>query len=276
MKPAKLGSLILKGASKVDDYINQTESARTDWIMRKVKVKPWPKDSFQVPLWQAHRGYWIDGKPQNSMASIAAAREKGAKMVEFDVRVTRDRIPILFHDETFKDGDQVIPVHSLTLRELKDKVPVTKLQEVFASPRAPEFFNVELKSETVLNESMERYVASVVEKYGVHNRVLFSSFNPFSLWKMAQYLPHIPRALLTAPDMKERSLREMWWSLVISIHALHLDHQMISKDKMRQWRSQKVPIAAWTVNDVGRMEELVEWGVFSIITDKIPPLKLRG
>lgn len=275
MKPVKFGNLIGKSMGPIGRYLDQTEESRMEWISKRIKVSPWPREAVKVPKWQAHRGFWINGAPQNSLQAIAAARDQGAQMAEFDVRVTRDRIPILFHDEVLRDGDQSRPINTMTLRELKDQIPVTKLQDVLLSSRATEYFNIELKSEQVMNEPMERYVASVIEKYGVHNRILFSSFNPFSIWKMAQYLPRVPRALLVAPDMTQRSLREMWWSLVVPIHALHLDHQMISQNRMQQFRDQQVPIAAWTVNDVHRMEQLLEWGVFSVITDQLPPPSIR-
>lgn len=276
MKPVKLGNYLLSGLNKVSGYINRTEAARTEWIAKRIKVHPWPKEAVKVPSWQAHRGYWQEGAAQNSMAAIIAAREKGAKMVEFDVRVTRDRIPILFHDEHIKETDgKLTAINALTLAELKERMPVTKLQDVFRSEQATEYFNVEIKSERAFDEPLERYIADVVEKFGVHNRILFSSFNPISLWKMAQYLPSVPRALLVSPEMEQRSLREMWWSLVVPIHALHMDHVMLTKESMAQWRAQNVPVAAWTVNESHRMDELFDWGIFSLITDKIPPARFR-
>ena len=48
----------------------------------------------------AHRGCWNDGAPENSLAAIARCIEIGADMIEIDVAVTRDGIPILMHDET--------------------------------------------------------------------------------------------------------------------------------------------------------------------------------
>lgn len=48
----------------------------------------------------AHRGLWQpNGPPENSIAAFLAAAEQGLG-IEFDIRPTRDGIPIIFHDPT--------------------------------------------------------------------------------------------------------------------------------------------------------------------------------
>lgn len=48
----------------------------------------------------AHRGCWGERVPENSLAAISRCIEIGVDMVEIDVAVTRDGVPILMHDET--------------------------------------------------------------------------------------------------------------------------------------------------------------------------------
>lgn len=48
----------------------------------------------------AHRGCWINGAPENSLAAIADCIETGVDIIEIDVRLTADNVPVLLHDET--------------------------------------------------------------------------------------------------------------------------------------------------------------------------------
>lgn len=49
----------------------------------------------------AHRGYWrINGSAQNSIASLQKAASVGCYGSEFDVWITVDGVPVVFHDAT--------------------------------------------------------------------------------------------------------------------------------------------------------------------------------
>lgn len=49
----------------------------------------------------AHRGYSARA-PENTLAAIDAALNAGADAVEFDLHVTADGVPVLFHDDTLE------------------------------------------------------------------------------------------------------------------------------------------------------------------------------
>jgi glycerophosphoryl diester phosphodiesterase len=49
----------------------------------------------------AHRG-WPRRYPENTLVSIEAAIAAGARHVEVDVQLTRDLVPVLFHDENIR------------------------------------------------------------------------------------------------------------------------------------------------------------------------------
>lgn len=251
---------------------------RQRWILERVQVVKWPRGAFRLPEWQAHRGYWKDGAPQNTLASLRAARAAGAVMSEFDVRLTKDRVVVLFHDANLECvGRPELLVRELTYRELRaavaDSLPLATLREVLLDPEVPELLNVELKSETVLNDPLERYVARVVTECGAVGRVLFSSFNPFSVWKISNLLPRAPRALLVSPEMEERSLREMWLAPFLKIHMLNLDKVMVTESSMRMWKRLGVPVAVWTAGDAAEIEHYLALGAASVITDVLPRTK---
>jgi glycerophosphoryl diester phosphodiesterase len=51
------------------------------------------------PILVAHRGDQTN-YPENTLASLAAALEAGAEAVEFDVQLTADHVPVLYHDDS--------------------------------------------------------------------------------------------------------------------------------------------------------------------------------
>lgn len=56
---------------------------------------------YAQPKVVAHRGYWrTDGSAQNSLASLQKAAAVGCYGSEFDVWLTVDGVPVIFHDAT--------------------------------------------------------------------------------------------------------------------------------------------------------------------------------
>lgn len=71
-------------------------------------------------LTAAHRGQWREA-PENSLPAITAAFDDGAEIVELDVRLTADGVPVLMHDTTVdRTTDGSGPVSSFTLAEIKE------------------------------------------------------------------------------------------------------------------------------------------------------------
>ena len=62
------------------------------------------KELYDIPerlVITAHRGF--SGKfPENTIPAFLAAVEIGSDIIEFDVRGTKDGVPIILHDETFE------------------------------------------------------------------------------------------------------------------------------------------------------------------------------
>jgi glycerophosphoryl diester phosphodiesterase len=54
-----------------------------------------------IPQLVAHRGYTLHF-PENTLPGVEAAIRAGARHVEIDVQLSRDRVPMLFHDQTLE------------------------------------------------------------------------------------------------------------------------------------------------------------------------------
>ena len=72
-------------------------------------------------LYQAHRGVQKE-YPENTMASIRAAKEQGYDIIEIDPAVTKDGVLVLMHDDTInrtaRDKDGLAPVKTLDVRDI--------------------------------------------------------------------------------------------------------------------------------------------------------------
>ncbi|MFC8075632.1 glycerophosphodiester phosphodiesterase family protein [Streptomyces sp. NPDC057307] len=71
-------------------------------------------------LTAAHRGQWR-AAPENSLPAVRAAYEDGAEIVEIDVQLTADGVPVLMHDTTVnRTTNGTGAVSDLTLAELRE------------------------------------------------------------------------------------------------------------------------------------------------------------
>jgi len=243
-------------------------------LQKRLRAQKWTAE-FDLPDWQAHRGFVDEGHVENTLGSLIEAARRGARMAEFDVRVTKDQVPVLFHDDGFaRLADREGLLRDTNLRDLRAFFAVSTLEEVLKHPDVPPYLNVEIKSTEIWNDPLERRIAGVVQSCGAENRLLFSSFNPFSLWKMESLLPAVPRGLLVAPDLEQRALREMWLAPFLKIHLIHLDQSMYPTEaSVRQWKSQGFKAVVWTVNEMSQIEKFRRWGMDSVITDLAYPEK---
>jgi len=65
----------------------------------------------------AHRGYWkTEGSAQNSIRSLERANEIKVYGSEFDVHLTADNVPVVYHDRKIEGKD----IQTASYAELKD------------------------------------------------------------------------------------------------------------------------------------------------------------
>lgn len=97
-----------------------------------------PQSSSTVPL-LAHRGYAAQ-YPENTLEALSAAVEAGATLLEFDIQLTRDHVPILLHDADFsRTGNSSARAMDIDFTQTQN-IPVGevgKFGQTFAAVRAP-------------------------------------------------------------------------------------------------------------------------------------------
>ncbi|WPH04590.1 glycerophosphodiester phosphodiesterase gde1 [Acrodontium crateriforme] len=72
---------------------------------------------------------------ENTMESFIQAASLGASYVEFDVQITKDHVPVIYHDFLVSETGADVPVHTLTLEQflaLKETAPQKALRKAHA------------------------------------------------------------------------------------------------------------------------------------------------
>ncbi len=243
------------------------------WHHRHWQVLPWPERALQVPPFQAHRGaHQIE--QENTLAAFRAASLLGAEMIELDVRLSRDQIAVVFHDPDLQRiAGQKDLVKDLSAQELKDKARVPRLEEVLNDPQSPPLVNIEIKSSSFWQRGLEQAVAQVILDTQSTHRVLISSFNPLSLYRMSCLLPQVPRALLATGEEDPENkiyLKKLWLAPYVRIHALHLDYRFVTSAELKKFRDRQIPVAFWTVNNPVIAQQLLHQDCLSLISDLAP------
>lgn len=225
----------------------------------------------------AHRGY--SGKyPENTMLSFRKAAETGCGGIEMDVQLTKDGEVVVFHDERVDrttDGTGV--VKDYTLEELKklnaaklfprvaDFEPVPTFDEYCAWASQTDIFtNIEIKTGVYYYEEIEKKTIDIVRKYGLEDRVLFSSFNPVSLSKARQIAPEIPCGFLAGGS----GIGNVgYFCESCGFAYYHPAFKTLNETVIENCRDHGVGINVWTVNDMAELEQLYEWGCEGVITN---------
>jgi len=137
-----------------------------------------------------HRG-WKSAYPENTLLAFRAALELGVDMLEFDLRLSKDKAVVVIHDETVdRTTDGTGKVSEYTLAELKKldaggwfgivyeglKIPtLDELCQLLAS--YPDvLLNVEVKSGPDAKEAADATIA-ILKEYGYLPRCVFTCFD---------------------------------------------------------------------------------------------------
>ncbi|MNC12257.1 Glycerophosphoryl diester phosphodiesterase [compost metagenome] len=215
--------------------------------------------------------------PENTMAAFRKSLELGATGIETDVQMSSDGGLVLIHDESLKrtagaDGY----VKDKTLSQLLELDAGSWFGPEFKGERLPTLeelldllqerdtvLNIELKNGFFMYPGMEEKVIAAVRDYGMSERVVLSSFNHYSLAYCKSLAPEIRTGILYGEGL----YRPWDYAATLQADALHAYHYAVLPEFVSEASEHNVVYHPWTVNDPGRMKELIDAGVAGIITD---------
>lgn len=206
-------------------------------------------------------------------------------MVEFDVMLSRDGVPLLIHDETLErttDGAGAVSAHDcadlLTLDAGRwhsaafagERIP-TLAQAIDCLLSLQLTANIEIKPATGFGRRTGDAAARLIAARWPADLPppLVSSFSMEALVAAREVAPHLPRGLLfeRVPDD---------WPAQMKAHdavSIHCDASQLAPARLAELRAAGVPVLCYTVNDAQRATDLVSAGVVGLFTDRLDLLE---
>jgi len=246
----------------------------------------WP-----YPSWIAHRGA---GRlaPENTLAAFQVGLDHGFQMIEFDVQITADQIPVLMHDanlERTTNGQG--PVWAATAGQIAqldagrwhsaafegEAVPTLAQVAQWMQSRGV-LANLEIKPAQGLETQTGEQVASVAARLwsGV-TPPLLSSFSVAALEAAKAVAPGLPRALLADVSRwasTESPFESPFEAILrtargLSAVAIVIQHAGLDADRIAAAHSAGLRVLTYTLNDAARAQALLSMGLDGVITDAV-------
>jgi glycerophosphoryl diester phosphodiesterase len=236
----------------------------------------------------AHRGASAL-EPENTLVAMESAARAGADVVELDVRVTSDDVPVILHDpDVAATTDGTGYVHGLTLDQVKrldasggrgprQEIPtLAEALDLLSDHDAAA--NLEVKNmpgEPAFDSPREGILRSALETLRdsrFDGAVLISSFNWLTIERSKEVAPQIPTGFLTIAPIDP-------WAALVYVRSRGHDFALpqtpaligAGESFVRAAHEAGVRVGTWVADDETLLEQLFGWGVDAVASND-PPL----
>ncbi|MER6651270.1 glycerophosphodiester phosphodiesterase [Streptomyces sp. NPDC000971] len=216
----------------------------------------------------AHRGDPYRAR-ENTLPSIRSAVDRGADAVEIDVRVTRDRVPVLLHDSTLQRlWGHDVRLDRLDHRELAERtgggVP-TLHQALSAAGDRRVMLDLPGATDTSVRETV-----GVVRECGAQDRVYYCA-DTHAMLKVRAADPSAEIALTWTTLAPPRAV------LLDAVRPRWLNYRfgLLSRELADRVHADGLLVSAWTVDTRRTMRRLLACGVDSITSNRIDALRAQ-
>jgi glycerophosphoryl diester phosphodiesterase len=215
------------------------------------------------PIVIAHRGDSAH-RPENTLASLAAALELGVEAVEFDVQLTRDGQAVVIHDPTLdRTTSGSGEVRGFTLAEVRAVSAgyPTRFGAAYAGERVPTLGEalslvqgraralIEIKAESVSDDAtggIEAVTVAEVRRAGMAGRVALISFD---------------QRVVLRRTTAEEVLRD---AAAASCELVMPHKSQLSEPFAERLRGAGLKLATWVVDEPEELLALARFGLYGV------------
>ena len=231
----------------------------------------------------AHRGLHDHEHADNSLSAFRLAVKNGFG-IELDVRLSKDGVLVVFHDDTLErvagvEGRVIdytaAELAAMHLSGTEEGIPTFEEVLALVGGRVP--LLVEIK-ESASDSAVSLAVAEMLKGYS--GPLLIESFNPLSLGRIKEALPQVSRGLLCdhytkRPEFRKLTYYLLQWFLLNfkarpDFYAYNYQNRTYIPFRLIR-RLHKLPVFAWTVRTQLDKEICKESGFASIIFEDFNP-----
>ena len=238
-------------------------------------MKKWP-----YPKLFAHRGGGSLA-PENTLAAVKVGQSLGYHAHEFDVKLSKDNVPILLHDETLErttsgkgracdfTWEKLSPLDAGSWHSPRFRgEPIASFEAVAKQLVAEgDTANVEIKP----TPGFERETGAIVAREaarlwkGAKVAPLLSSFAFEALLAAKNAVPELPRGWLVD------EFTEADWARLEELEAvsLHTNHKKLDAKNVARLHERGYRVMLYTVNDAATAQRLFDAGVDGLFTDNL-------
>lgn len=243
------------------------------------------------PLIIAHRGASATA-PENTLAAFRKAVEDGAEGIEFDVQLSGDDIPVVFHDfDLARIAGMQNSISNSSFAELRQLDIGTwfnlknphNADERYSAERIPSFTQlldflddykgilyVELKCNGNEFAPLVESVCRIIGKSKFLRQVKLKSFNLAAIKEAKALFPEITTVALFEPTIRTILNKQTEIIEKAGAHSadeLSLHYSLATQKMMRKAKEKNLPVTVWTVDNPAWVKRAVNLGLDAVISN---------
>lgn len=210
--------------------------------------------------------------PENTLRSFLEAFKYGADGIETDVRLTKDGVPVLIHDDNLERLVGVdTKISSLTYLELRDyrisEETIPTLEELLKQVPSGKHLNLEVKEaeagEITIRISQEMY----------DGEIIYSSFNHGLIDELKHRYTNLKFGYLFDETALKMTMDEFFSLFKENTFSAHLPIELRKYDEslfqmmLKELRKMNIRIVLWTVDSRSDVEDVKEFVDYVITND---------
>lgn len=226
--------------------------------------------------------------PENTLASFKKAHELGSGFVEFDVMLSADGEPFVFHDETLnRTTNGQGEFRQATSEYIQSLDAGVWFSSAFAGEKVPTLrdtlaylvesnmqANIEIKPYPGFAEQTTVAVLTQINRYWPAEKPLplVSSFHVEALRFCRAFSPEMPIGLLL------EQWQANWLGLAreLDCYSIHLGRRFATPERIAEIKEQGYAVCVYTVNRRRQAMHLFNLGVDAVFSDDPNLLQKRG